>query len=266
MQYRNLQLVSVDDEGYREFGSQFRLERMKLRKKKERAASDLIAELVEDAVRRVLASGGSLDRDRIWKYEVLKQRGYQKEFREMDFVCKDEEGGLIFGEIKSSNNKSALTKALKQVGKNIKLAKRAGLEARGAVVLCGTGDDFDEDSAILLDLPALLEKQRTDICIVRIHLDRLRSGLKGSKNEWNRLQKQIEDERMEAERIRAEREEWREKGIVVADWPEHLQYPQLEEIDEAEAMQFGGDTEKESPMQVALREAMSKSNPASSGK
>ena len=36
MKYRNLQLVSTKDSGYRAFGAQRRLENMKFRKKKER--------------------------------------------------------------------------------------------------------------------------------------------------------------------------------------------------------------------------------------
>ena len=259
MKYRNLKLVPVDDEGYRAFGAQRRLENMKFRKKKERSPSDLISDLVEDAVRYHIAVTGTLDENRIWKYERLKQGSYVEEYREMDFVCRLDDGALIFGEVKSSNNERALTKARSQVGKNLKLAKRAELNATGAIVLCGTGEEFKDGPAVLRELPSLTEASG-GIAIIRIHLDNLRDGLdEKTRMEWERLQSLVEEQRAEAENIRKERQEWKDRGIAVEDWPEHLQYPEPDELEQAEIRSFGGQAEEETPMKKAMREAMAKS-------
>ena len=259
MKYRNLELIPIDDAGYRAFGAQRRLENMKFRKKKERSPSDLISDLVEDAVRYHIGLTDTLDENRIWKYERLKQGSYVVEYREMDFVCRLDDGALIFGEVKSSNNKRALTTARSQVGKNLKLAKRAEYTATGAIVLCGTGEEFKDGPAVLGDLPALTEASG-EIAIIRIHLDHLRDGLdEKTRMEWERLQSLVEEQRAEAEKIRKERQEWRDKGVAVEDWPEHLQYPESDELEQAEIMSFGGHAEEETPMQKAMREAMAKS-------
>ena len=261
MKYRNLQLVSTKDSGYRAFGAQRRLENMKFRKKKERSPSDLISDLVEDAVRQHIGVTGTLDENRIWKYERLKQGSYVEEYREMDFVCRLEDGALIFGEVKSSNNKRSLTKALSQVGKNLKLAKLAEREANGVIVLCGTGEDFTDAPESLIDLPSRIVAESGRIVVVRIHLDDLRDGLdEGARDEWIRLQSLVEEQRAKAEQIRLERQDWRDRGVAVEDWPAHLQYPEPDELDQAEMMSFGSQEDDETPMQRAMREAMAKSS------
>ena len=49
------------------------------------------------------------------------------------------------------------------------------------------------------------------------------------------------------------------QGVAVEDWPEHLQYPEPDELEQAEIRSFGGQAEEETPMQKAMREAMAKS-------
>ena len=125
--------------------------------------------------------------------------------------------------------------------------------------MCGPGEEFKDGPAVLGDLPALTEASG-EIAIIRIHLDHLRDGLdEKTRMEWERLQSLVEEQRAEAEKIRKERQEWRDKGVAVEDWPEHLQYPESDELEQAEIMSFGGHAEEETPMQKAMREAMAKS-------
>lgn len=258
MKCRNLQLVPLDDPGYRAFGAERALAKMKLRPKKERSPSDLISELVENAVRHHIGVTGTLDENRIWKYERLKQESYVEEYREMDFVCRLDDGSLILGEVKSSNSGRALTKARSQVGKNLKLAKLAERIARGAIILCGTGEEFTGGPAVLGDLPSLTEAYG-EIVIIRIHWDHLRDGLDEEVgSEWDRLQALVEEQRAKATEIQIEREKLGEMGVAVEDWPEHLQYPKTDELDQAKLLSFGGRQDEETPIQKAFREAMVK--------
>lgn len=259
MKYRNLQLVTVDDEDYRNFGAERRLESMKFRKKKERAATDLLGDVVEDAVRAVVERTGTLDDRRIWKYERLKQNRYEEEYREMDFVCRLEDDALIFGEVKSSNRASALTKAKSQVRKNLDLAVRAERRACGVIVICGTGDEFTERAEQLLELPAMFDAGGEEILVLRIPIPSLRGQVDGELGaKWDELQQRVDDERQEAERIQAARQALIDEGIDEEDWPEDLRRPKPEEWEQAEVRKYGGEEKMESEMERKLREAMKK--------
>ena len=260
MKYRKLQRVTVQDPDYKAFGAARRMENLKFRKKIERTASDKLSDYVEDAVRSILDELGTSDDCRIWKYERLKQGAYVEEYREMDFVCRNSEGVLLFGEVKSSNNASALRKAKEQVSKNLRLARLAEERAHGVIVQCGSSEEFVEGPEAITSIWDRLAEVGDEMLVLRISQQRLGEGLKGKTREkWDDLFTQVLEERAATEARRSEREKLRSDGVPEEDWPEHLRQRGPQELDDAPIQIFGESNDNETAMERALREAREKS-------
>jgi len=256
---KNIRLVNTDNEDYRAFIDNIKLEAYHFRRPNQRKFADIISNPIEKTVRYWIEQSGLAINERIISYEKLNRNSvYQKHFNELDFIFYNE-GKYWLGEVKVSSSLKAKHQASSQLKNAKTILNKSEINTELLMVhvnLSSEDEVIEFNDDFMKILPKLYEDDKYPFYYLNIDAKGIfQYGVKcGIVKDKNLLLNAL-SEADQLKLFRANRQSLIENDVPREEWPEHLKENE-NIVDKEHYMRSFGKSPQENLFAQKLKEAL----------